>query len=286
MSIPSNFIKKVDKASYRQLEIVIWLILATVVYIYPISHLLSKTVAITPYTLLLYHYPYVFVSIFFIVFPILFRLIFGFFPFEFIRIKQKIKTGIIVENKGDAPVTITYEVPEETPKDYKQVCINESKAIAERVFARSGVYLLAGTLTAFAGIMVFYSPLFDQSKATTEDITQRLLDFLPRFGALFFIEFIAIFFLRQFRIMHEEYRYYEAIKRKRQDNFNLLELIEKFKDKPELIKSVIELYSENSSLGKLAKDETTQILETQKILNQQTDILGKMFDWIKDLRRK
>lgn len=286
MSIASNALKKVERTTHRQWEIIIWIILALIVYIFPISHLLSKGIMISVSALLLYHYAYVFLSVFFILFPILFKLIFSCFPFEYIRIKQKTKTGIIFINNEDIPETATYQVPDEKDIDYKETCIKESKAIAERIFTRSGVYLLAGIMTAFAGIMIFYSPLFASSKITSEDITQRLLDYLPRFGALFFIEFIAIFFLRQFRVMHEEYRYYEAIKRKRQDNFNLLELIEKYRDKPEITKSIIELYSDINSFGKLGKDDTTQILETQKILNQQTDILGKMFEWIKDIRGK
>ena len=166
---------------------------------------------------------------------------------------------------------------------YVENCINESKNIAERVFSRSGVYLLVGCLVAFTGVAIFYSPLF--SITSSIDVTQRLLDYLPRFGALFFIEFIAFFFLKQYRIMLEEYRYYEAIKRKRQDNFVLVELIEKYKDNPELLKTLVDKVNQ-STITKLANGETTEVLETQKIVNQDMDIFSKFTDLIKEIKSK
>jgi hypothetical protein len=54
---------------------------------------------------------------------------------------------------------------------------------------------------------------------------ENLLHTLPRFGILFFIETIAFFFLRQYRTAMDEYRYFEAIKRKREENFVLLCLL-------------------------------------------------------------
>src|SRR5688572_3181010 len=94
---------------------------------------------------------------------------------------------------------------------------------------------------------------------------------------------IAFFFLKQFRVMHEEYRYYEAIKRKRQDNYNILPLIEKYHNNPEMIKIVLEIYNDHSN-GKLNKEETTQILETQKIISQESDLLGKFIEFVKEAK--
>lgn len=102
---------------------------------------------------------------------------------------------------------------------------------------------------------------------------------------LFFIEFIALFFLKQYRIMLEEYRYYEAIKRKRQDNLTLVELIEKHKDNTELLKLITENIS-RSSVTKLSNGETTEILETQKLVNQDLDIFAKFTDLIKEIKSK
>ncbi len=86
--------------------------------------------------------------------------------------------------------------------------------------------------------------------------------------------------------MLEEYRYYEAIKRKRQDTLNILNLIEQYKDKPELLKIIAEVSQEKFSQHTLNKEESTQILETQRLLNQETDIFGKFIELVKEVKGK
>lgn len=215
--------------------------------------------------------------------PVLFKLIFGKLPLEYLRSKREGTQEIKIQDSQNINVIVQQQTNEEKLEKYNLQCINESKAIAERVFTRSGVYLLVGCLIAFIGVAIFYSPIFQQTNST--DITQRLLDYLPRFGALFFIEFIAFFFLKQYRIMLEEYRYYEAIKRKRQDNMNLIELIETHKDNIELLKLLTENISQ-TVITKLSNGETTEILETQKIVNQDMDIFSKVTDLIKEIKNK
>lgn len=215
--------------------------------------------------------------------PILFKLIFGKLPLEYLRSKREGTQEIKIYDSNNLNILVQQPTNEEKLETYNLQCINESKAIAERVFTRSGVYLLVGCLIAFIGVAIFYSPIFQNTTST--DITQRLLDYLPRFGALFFIEFIAFFFLKQYRIMLEEYRYYEAIKRKRQDNLNLIELIETHKDNLELLKLITENISQ-TTITKLSNGETTEILETQKIVNQDMDIFSKFTDLIKEIKNK
>lgn len=215
--------------------------------------------------------------------PVLFKLIFGKLPFEYLRSKREGTQEIKFQDSHNINVVVQQHESKEKLEKYNIQCINESKAIAERIFTRSGVYLLVGCLIAFIGVAIFYSPIFQQTNSI--DITQRLLDYLPRFGALFFIEFIAFFFLKQYRIMLEEYRYYEAIKRKRQDNINLIELIETHKDNLELLKILTENISQ-TVITKLSNGETTEILETQKIVNQDMDIFSKFTDLIKEIKNK
>jgi len=112
----------------------------------------------------------------------------------------------------------------------------------------------------------------------------KILSYIPRFGALFFVEFIAFFFLKQYRIMLEEYRYYEAVKRRRQDALGALDIIEKYQDKPEVLKLALTVITDESYLPRLTKDDTTQLIETHKLLNQETDFIGKLGDLIKTLK--
>ncbi len=52
---------------------------------------------------------------------------------------------------------------------------------------------------------------------TAPDYVERALVLLPGFGILFFIEFVAFFFLRQYRSALDEFRYYDAIRRNREE---------------------------------------------------------------------
>lgn len=122
-----------------------------------------------------------------------------------------------------------------------------------------------------------------QSKSDYVYFGVKVIDYLPRFGALLLVEFVAFFFLKQYRVMLEEYRYYESLKRKRQDDLSFALFLEFNKDNHELIKIFSQRFSDIVP-HKLAKDETTQVLETQKILNQEMDLIGKLTDLIKSIR--
>ena len=264
----------------RVLELYVWMLLALLVVFpalyYSLRHRIYDDFFIEFYNQFL-------LGALLILTPVLFKLIFGKLPLEYLRSKREGTQEIKIQDSHNINVVVNQQTNEEELEKYNIQCINESKAIAERVFTRSGVYLLVGCLIAFIGVAIFYSPIFQQTSST--DVTQRLLDYLPRFGALFFIEFIAFFFLKQYRIMLEEYRYYEAIKRKRQDNLNLIELIETHKDNLELLKLLTENISQ-TVITKLSNGETTEILETQKIVNQDMDIFSKFTDLIKEIKNK
>ena len=221
------------------------------------------------------------VGVLIIIFPILFKLVFGKLPLEYIKEKQE---NVILINESTKD-SISLKVVESTKFDNSfRRYIVESEHISERIFTRAGVYLFVGCLIAFVGITVF-SISYVPTPSQDLNLAQRLLDYLPRFGALFFIEFIAFFFLKQYRIMIEEYRYYEAIKRKRQDNLCLMELVEKHHDNPELLKDLIKIIKQDA-VSKLQSGESTENLEVQKILNQEMDIFSKMTELIKAVKSK
>lgn len=218
--------------------------------------------------------------------PVLFELIFGMLPIECARNminirKNKVKevgTEVIPVKQDEVKAPISPQII-----DYAFACIKESSQISSRIFLRSGAYLLLGCLIAFAGIALFFSPVFATPKST--DVTQRLLDYLPRFGSLSFIEFIAFFFLRQYRIMLEEYRYYEAIKRERQDYYNLIQLVKQYKEDPAALE-LLAKYIPKPAINKLSNGETTELLETQKLVIQEFDIFSKITDLVKEIRLK
>lgn len=219
-------------------------------------------------------------------FPILFRLIFYSLPLEYIRDRKNSPREIRIENSNNIQVTIANEKDDDVnEKDFAIYCIRESEKISERIFSRSGVYLLVGCLIAFVGVAIFYSPFYGQLQQGI-DWKTTLLNYLPRFGALFLVEFIAFFFLKQYRIMLEEYRYYEAIKRNRQDNYNIVELVRLYEEKPDLLKSILASISNEYPTEKMNKEEVSKILEVEKTVNQDLDIFVKLNELVKTIKSK
>ncbi|MGM9475188.1 hypothetical protein ACS5PU_02115 [Pedobacter sp. GSP4] len=284
----SNDILRQKRLSFRNryIETCVWVMIAFIIFLPEIIMLFQYRFMDAEIFTLVYNK--FLISLFVGIFPILFKLIFGKLPIEALRDRNK-NTGKsathvsgenIVVNVVNNSDTVAGD-RSDTDEDYPMFCINQSSTLCERIFTRSGVYLLLGCLIAFIGIGIFYSPLFPVVKSS--DLTQRLLDYLPRVSALLFIEFIAFFFLKQYKTMMDEYRYYEAIKRKRQDNYNLISFIIKHSAQPELIKLVTE-NMQQSYITKLANGETTEILESQKLTNQEFDFIGKLTALAKELK--
>ena len=199
-----------------------------------------------------------------------------------------------------------------------------SRQIAEGIYTRAGVYLLIGAIIAISGLVFFYtqtSPLRDliakaatiedssrlqssaastsstvtalsnpqpQQRAPQADSSALLADLLiamvPRFGILFFIEFIAFFFLRQYRSAMDEFRHFEAIKRSREDRLALVALMKAESGSVELFDLLQGNYFSSSS-GKLAAGETTESLETRKLTRDELAMFEKFADIISLLRK-
>ena len=207
--------------------------------------------------------------IFFIIFPFLFDFIFMKYPFEFFRDK-------ITMSEVDSSI----DMLEYTDSIDWQ--IKESTQIAERIYSNSRAYLMIGCLVSIAGVVVFYVPFWQTSTPQSEDLTSRLLELLPRFGALFFIEYIALFFLKQYRILLEDYRYYEAIKRDRQNKKLLLEMVEKYATNQDVLKIIIEYLNQHPvHIPAFTGDHK---LQSEKALYDDMNLITKVTELIKSIK--
>jgi hypothetical protein len=225
----------------------------------------------------------------FLLIPLLCRLIFNALPIEMLRSKV---SGVPLRSE---PPNIPHEdrVPwslKETDflhtdfaLQYLQSLATASRQIAEKIYLRSGVYLLIGVMVAFSGLAFFY---YQQSSGTetrpADTFKDSLLHTLPRFGILFFIETIAFFFLRQYRTAMDEYRYFEAIKRRREENFVLLSLLAS--ENPIDLTKLPQQASLYSDVAALAQGQTTDLLESRKLNKDETAILEKVVDAITKIK--
>lgn len=224
-----------------------------------------------------------------VIIPFIFRLIFSKFPFEYIRSKFLIKDehpDIIL----NATLISEYNIEVQSLLAYN---ILESKSNAERLFSQSRVYLLVGCIIAIAGVIIFFyaannsivdTVLLDilRNNNSVSVFGIKILEYLPRFGVLFFIEYIAFFFLKQYRILMEEYRYYEAIKRERQDILSVYLLIKEYNDKPEIQKTIIDYIDKHSA--KVPYITGSHKIKTEKLVYDDLDLLSKVTSLIQAVK--
>ena len=174
--------------------------------------------------------------------------------------------------------------------------------ITTRIYNRAGVYLFVGVVISFTGLAFFYVRTAQTSydykleiesqtstgkqlreESSVKDAVGRLVVLLPGFGILFFIEFIAFFFLRQYRSAMDEFRYFDAIRRNREENLVILKMFtENTNITPtEDVLGAMRMYS---SAGILESGQTTDIIETKKLQKDELIIFEKLIDIMSTLR--
>lgn len=224
-------------------------------------------------------------------FPLVFRLIFGALPLESIRRKRAqhqleaptqpsasassieireaeirvLSDAMSADELASSPATKLFAYYAAT-----------SRRLSQSIYSRAGVYLMVGVFVAFSGLAFFYSQTAQLAPITGEG-TPLLISLAPKFGILFFIEFVAFFFLRQYRSAMDEFRYYEAIKRNREETLALIRIaVDSGKefDPIELVKNE----SFFSKAGVLDKGQSTEIIESRKLEKNEIELLEKVLD--------
>lgn len=224
---------------------------------------------------------------FVIFFPILFKLIFGALPFEFIRMTWRdsgfIKTMINnPSHPGKREIHNQSHIKntdERTSIDFLLLLSNyaaDSRRISEGIYGRAGVYLMLGVLVAFSGLAFFYTQTIQQPLISDKG-TSDLMSLVPKVGILFFIELVAFFFLRQYRGAMDEFRYYEAVKRNREETLALICMISEEGKISDPIK-LIEIGAFFSKAGILDKQQSTEILESRKLEKSEIEVLERIVD--------
>lgn len=146
-------------------------------------------------------------------FPFLFQLIFAELPFEYLRnrrfrnihhedlaskIDSKPSKKIQHNNIAEETLEIKKEIRSQKEEILLEKYLNQSKDIADKLYSRSGAYLLIGCLIAFFGVLFFYfqtTSLHNSLAPIIKDLSASkiLFEYLPRIGTLVFVEAIAFF---------------------------------------------------------------------------------------------
>lgn len=298
-----------QRTSYfnRALELYIWIFIPFIIAFRPI--LFSYTFSYAANDILLNHYTEIFCAVLAFLFPYLFKLIFDAYPFEYLRNRKNNLRESVTETfdkigtfiKETADISAEVEINDNfkaNEKVYRQeqyiiqethlleLYLMKSEKVADKIYSRGGVYLLIGCLIAFGGVLFFYFQsiaLHAVIKIDSKDFdySKLFLEYLPRLGTLIFVEAVAFFFLRQYRQTMEEFRYYEAIKRQRENQFAIFKLVKDYTDKPEIYDKLINYCAFNENPNKLIQGESTAIIEADKVITKDNEIFDKLIELVK-----
>lgn len=159
---------------------------------------------------------------------------------------------------------------------------SNSKEVANNIRGRAGLFLAGGLIIALTGVGFFYM----QTSRTYDNMSvpSILATLAPNVGVLFFVEFVAIFLLRQYRPLMDEYRHYEAIQRRREEVESLFILLAEHEVDGDPIALVKD--GHYFSVGEsLSSGETTALLEAKKLDRDETlGLLGKLIEALPKLK--
>lgn len=224
-----------------------------------------------------------------IIVPLLFRTVFGLLPLQYLRQNVRVKNKNLTQTESDEidEDAIRHdELKYQGPEDYLvNLCISSEK-LSRKIFSRSSSYLFIGSFIASVGIIYFSFQSIEIVQGDKSG-TEMIVLFLPRFGALFFIEFVAFFFLKQYRITMDEFKYYESLKRQRESNLLMLKIqLDKTLNKEkEMLKSILDRLELFSNPTILKENETTENIETRKYSNEELNILNNVVNQIGNLKK-
>jgi hypothetical protein len=223
---------------------------------------------------------------------IVFHLVFGLFPIQFLRLKYSVRGKNITASINSLRREIDKILGTDEQRAeiiFYEKLVEKSERLSKAVYNRASVYLFIGSIIALGGLLYF--TYYFQSISTDkinlankgvkviseqlkEDNILSLIHLAPRFGALLFLEFIAFFFLKQYKFTMDEFRYYEGIQRLREEKLffiNMLNTQDHQKDLIDILKSM-------TSPDKIIPGESSLLIESKKVHSDDFEILNKIID--------
>lgn len=227
-----------------------------------------------------------FKTLFFFLFPLAFTMVYRISPIQMIvrRAFSINDSRTIIKANRLSSRESKQKTKAELAESYLEDLVASSSELAKNVYSRGSLYLLFGVIFSIIGLSFFYSQVHvSDLSAPKNDIANsagfinELIYLLPKFGILFFIELISFFFLKQYRVTMDEFRYYEAIKRSREETLAVVKLISINSIDVDYM-SVMDKLKFSSNVGKLEDGQTTEILEARKFDKDELDFLAKIVE--------
>jgi hypothetical protein len=176
-----------------------------------------------------------------------------------------------------------------TPEAVLAESAANASIIASRMERRINTHLILGLFIGLVGLGVWFLSFNFPPSFEPESYEKLLREMLPRLTILIFIELLAGFFLRQYRIGVEDFKYFLDVQRRLAGRHVAFLLVQSLNDQAATKTFVDALLSQQSDT-RLAANETTTTLEAakseQNITMAALESLGKQLEVIvKGLKR-
>ncbi len=200
--------------------------------------------------------------------------------------KREFENGVESSELNDLyvePRTVSksLDASSETVVEYIRYMMLTSTQLANRMLRNASLYLFSGVLIAIVGLGFFYTQTLNSVSSSgllnTVSFSSTMIALIPKFGILFFIEFIAFFFLKQYRTSMDEFRYYESLKRSREETYAIVRLMMLDGGKINVL-NLIEKYGFRTKLDKLEAGQSLDHLEARKLDKSELEILAKIVE--------
>jgi hypothetical protein len=159
-------------------------------------------------------------------------------------------------------------------EEYMIADVRHAIDTSDQLFSRSTLLLVGGVVMAFVGVGVFFLSLFSNETPSTQPISSfiellsspRFLMAFRSFAMLVFLEAIAWFLLRQYRSLIEDYKSFYRYYMRRANYLAAIKISSQRGGDSQFAAIVKTLLAEDLT-GRLKKDETTETLEGQRLID-------------------
>lgn len=218
--------------------------------------------------------------------PAVSRLLLGFYPASFVldRFARSITLRRLeAETSAAEPAAVEEAEVDGLPpapvgsRTLLRHLVKESSELSVKLFNRAAVYMLVGVAIAFLGLGVFWALTGGDPGQDASSLVERLPGLAARFGILFFIESIAFFMLRQYRVAMDEFRHFHQVARMREDSLAVLILAEE-RNEPVEFDALVGACGFFREAGRLNQGETTELLEATKGATDDLKLIERVLD--------
>jgi|GEM_PF-3986352 len=214
-----------------------------------------------------------------------FRLIFGVSPFTMLRsrfgiFEKRLSKDIDELRKRRREFNVLYSNGISSEESYYASLSESSRKLSSGLYNRAGAFLLFGGAVAIGGLIYFsyeFTPTLDKLIVDKDSPLKPLPFMLSKFGALIFLELLAFFLLRQYKFTMDEFRYYQGVQRLREENLFYIKLLREEISKRDLV----ELLREGEAYDRIKNTDSSLIIESKKLHNDELELLNKVVDKIK-----